>query len=70
MIQKKYGVDQVYIKFLKPAVYNNKQYQSNGTKKKNLFFSIFQNKQLVCEIKIKLSEVKNFINKIKNEIWV
>ena len=64
VIQKKYGVDQVYIKFLKPAVYNNRLIISQIVQKKKIFFfSIFQNKQLVCEIKIKLSEVKNFINK-------
>ena len=38
VIQKKYGVDQVYIKFLKPAVYNNRLIISQIVQKKKTFF--------------------------------
>ena len=68
VIQKKYGVDEVYIKFLKPAVYNSKLIISQIAKKKQtFFFSIFQNKQLVCEIKIKLSKIEDFVNKSQRQ---
>ena len=68
VIQKKYGVDEVYIKFLKPAVYDNKLIITQVAKKKQtFFFSIFQNKQLVCEIKIKLRKFQDFINKSQRQ---
>ena len=68
VIQKKYGVDEVYIKFLKPAEYDNKLIITQVAKKKQtFFFSISQNKQLVCEIKIKLRKVQDFINKSQRQ---
>ena len=38
VIQKKYGVDELYIKFLKPAVYNSKLIISQIAKKNKPFF--------------------------------
>ena len=38
VIQKKYGVDEVYIKFLKPAEYDNKLIITQVAKKKQTFF--------------------------------
>lgn len=63
VISKEYNIDEINIKFLKHAEYDKKLSISNSTCKKQIFFfSIFQNNQLVCEIKIRLSKLKGLIS--------
>lgn len=63
VISKKYVIDEINIKFLKHAEYDKKLTISNKiNNKQTFFFSILQNNQLVCEIKIRLSIIKDLID--------
>ena len=61
---KKFEITYIKINFIKPVEYDNYIFIKCVKKnKQNLFFSLFQNKQAIIEINIKLSKLENAADK-------